>query len=283
MVAMSGVPMSGASRDTHILKYSLITKLSLANFCVDTSIAINPYDKALRGLLRILGYEDSKPNWINLGSLQSTMESRLIDFESSVQHLFDPGLESIFETTSTANGLDNLDLLCKILKKETFTHAYSQVVGITVGDPAMGTPDEPRYTLCAAVSDIHYEAEMEGGDPHITVKDLLITSSLTDLLQGANGSVIELFHAYEEIMEQADESTFRLESLYVLRNAEKAVQFTLGIDFDAEGGFRLSDHYDQLEIITDNKDFLADLKKATSTGSSRHYLKGRLLEQELGF
>ena len=282
MVAMSGVSMKGKSLESYIHKYSYITQLSLANCFVNTSVAINPNDKALQGLLIILGLEDSDPNWINLGDLQSKMEDRLISFESSVQHLFDPGLESIIEAISI-NGLANLDQLFKIFNKETFSNSYSQLVDIPIGDPAMGTSEDPRYTLCAAVSDIYYDAEAEGCDPNITVKDLLITSSLTELLDGANDGVLGLFYEYESIMRQADESKFRLESLFVLRNAEKAIEFPLGIRLDGEGGFRLSDHYDQLEIITSNKDFLIELRKTTMPGSSEHYLKGRLLEQELGF
>lgn len=282
MVAMSGVPMKGATLDTYILKYSIMSHLSLANLCVDTSSAINPYDKALQGLLMIFGFDDRHFDRVDLGALQSTMEESLIDFESSLEYLFDPGIESIIESISTTNGVTTLDLFCQRLKKETFSSAYAQVVDIAVGDPAMGTAEVPRYTLCAAVSDIHYEAEIEGCDPSFTVKDLLITSSLTELLQSANNSVYELFHAYEEIMQQADESKFMLESLYVLRNAEKVIEFPLGIHLDGEGGFKLADHYDQLEIITSNQDFLAELKKAT-TGSSEHYLKGRWLEQEMGF
>lgn len=282
MVAMSGVSMKGKSLESYIHKYSYITQLSLANCFVNTSVAINPNDKALQGLLIILGLEDSDPNWINLGDLQSKMEDRLISFESSVQHLFDPGLESIIEAISI-NGLANLDQLFKIFNKETFSNSYSQLVDIPIGDPAMGTSEDPRYTLCAAVSDIYYDAEAEGCDPNITVKDLLITSSLTELLDGANDGVLGLFYEYESIMRQADESKFRLESLFVLRNAEKAIEFPLGIRLDGEGGFRLCDHYDQLEIITSNKDFLTELRKTTMPGSSEHYLKGRLLEQELGF
>ena len=283
MVAASGVPMKGASLDSYIHKYSFTTQLSLANCYVSTSVAINPYDKAVQGLLMTLSLEDSDPKWINLGDLQARLEDHLISFESSVQHLFEPGLELIIEAISTANGLANLDQFCKILAKDAFSQAYAQVVDIPVGDPAIGTAEDPRYTLCATVSDIYYDAEAEGCDPNITVKDLLITSSLTELLDGANDGVLGLFYEYESIMRQADESKFRLESLFVLRNAEKAIEFPLGIRLDGEGGFRLCDHYDQLEIITSNKDFLIELRKTTMPGSSEHYLKGRLLEQELGF
>jgi hypothetical protein len=283
MVAASGATMKGASLDSYIHKYSFINHMSLAHCFVNTSAALNPNDKALRGLLMILGYEDSQPNWINLGALQSNIEDRLIDFDSAVEYLFDPGIDLMIEAISENNGLANLDQLCNFLKKDTFSSAYSQVVDIAIGDPAIGTPEEPRYTLCATVSDIHYEAQDEGCDPRITIKDLVISPSLTELLSKADSSVLGLFYEYEAIMRQADESIFRLEGLYVLKNAEKAIEFPLGIRLDGEGGFKLSDHYDQLEILTSNKDFLAELRKSTAAGTSEHYLKGRLLEQELGF
>jgi hypothetical protein len=271
IVAMSGGKMNG-----------FISRVSLANCFVNTAPAINPYDKGFKGLLTLLSYRRKDYQYDTLDDIEARLTDRLVNFEDSLQFIFHPGIELIIEAMAEPAGLSALDQFFGILQKQALTEAYAQVANLSITDPAMGTKEEPAYALCAAVSHIHFEAHGEF-KPDIIIRDILVSTSLTDLLAKANDGVLGLFREYEAIMERADETIFTLESLFVLKNTVRSIEIPLEIRMGWDQEFKLSDHYQKIEIVTDNKDFLAELRKTTSPGNSRHFLKGRLLEQELGF